>query len=57
MEDMVAGCTETYRTGAQHFKRRVQDIGNLFNVIKMYVYRMCLSCFTVVFSLIRMIVE
>jgi hypothetical protein len=45
---MVAGWTETNRTDAQQFKRHVQDNGNLFNVIKMYI-RVCHSS---VFALI-----
>lgn len=57
MEGMVAGCTETYRTCAQNFKRHVQDNGNLFHVIKMYIVCVCHLFLTIVFSRIRMIVE
>jgi len=56
MEGMVAGWTETYRTGPQHFKRRVQDNGNLFSAVEMYIC-VCHLYVTVMFSRIRMIVE
>jgi len=57
MEGIVAGRTETYRRGAQHFKRHVQDNGNLFNVIKVNIVCVCHLFVTAIFSRIRMTVE